>query len=552
MSVASSSSSHTSKSILEVDEPLTDGERTERSEYSSSSGGTTSGSSSSSSSYSLTSSSSSSISKISAEMSLLSDVIEEKPLLARSIFWENMKAPSLGPKKTVDPTLIDNAIDNLISVLNDILIPLEDVACQVTYLEPCKAVRAKIEILRDATDVLGTCDYRSMDTKDQKLILTDLRQIHSTSGVSLKHFVERLVMQNSLAVGSRKKRGRLPLQQGSVKEPEQKVMALFDEHLGALDIAHRTINAMVDATVSSAMTCRLGFNEINMKRRLKKVPTAAKQMYEAAYNGGRAAITALKTWDWTEARRIVALTAHSDNLLDFYGYALHDDIYYLAYEFADHGTLAYLLRSRNAALHRDTVMDMLSQILGGLTYLHESGFRMGSLTTRTLLVCGVSYDGSQHSQDHSENAGSASERLQVKLQLRTVTEKEDTRIVDNPDEILDVRWRRKAPEVMEKNEEYATSDIYAAGVLCWEALSGAREEPWSGLCGDSDICEAICSGECLPRPEGCPQLLYNGILLPMWRLNPSLRPSAIELDSKMDQLYYLTRVHGNDLIKYDC
>ena len=99
---------------------------------------------------------------------------------------------------------------------------------------------------------------------------------------------------------------------------------------------------------------------------------------------------------------------------------------------------------------------------------------------------------------------------------------------------------------MEKNEEYANSDVYAAGIVLWEAFSGGRA-PWSDKQGDSDICDAVCSGDCLPRPDACPEMLYNGLLLPMWRINPGLRPGALELNCKMDQLMHLSEVYDKDM-----
>ena len=491
---------------------------------SSSSSSVSSGSSSSISSDTSTSSSSMTSSLSKDESSLVAQSISNP----RGIFWESLLSVERERRILLDPTVLDETIDDIIRILNCTYSPLEDVACQVTYLEYCKQVRLKMTLVRDSAEVLSTCDYRSMDEKDQRMLLKDIENVREKCAVQLKQFIERLVLRRSTL-------GKTRVRASS--ENLLDVAASFERFLVHLDKAHKDIQDMIDGTVETAMACRLGFNEIEVKRRLKKHPTATKQMYEGLFHGEKVAITAFKTWDWTEARRIISLTTRSDTLLGFYGYAVHDDIYYLAFEYAALGHVAKFISSDgNPGMHYITVMDMLKQILEGLTFLHESGFRMGTLTVKTVLVCNYF-----QSEDEKMPA-----QIRIKLHLRTVAEKEDRAVVEDHDELGICRWRRKSPEAMEKNEEYANSDVYAAGTVLWETFS-AGEVPWCNKSGDSDICDAICSGEVLPRPESCPEMLYNALLLPMWRISPALRPSAMELNCRMDQLLHLSEVYGKDM-----
>ena len=119
----------------------------------------------------------------------------------------------------------------------------------------------------------------------------------------------------------------------------------FDAFIEKLNVCHNLINTLVDATVTSSMAHRLGFNELSIKRLLKRTPNPLRrQLYEGVYEGKKVAIVALKTWDTNEARRLAPFGSDSPYITTFHGYAINEGIYYLTFEYANHGTVKSVFR----------------------------------------------------------------------------------------------------------------------------------------------------------------------------------------------------------------
>uniref|UniRef100_A0A452HHC7 Protein kinase domain-containing protein n=1 Tax=Gopherus agassizii TaxID=38772 RepID=A0A452HHC7_9SAUR len=70
-------------------------------------------------------------------------------------------------------------------------------------------------------------------------------------------------------------------------------------------------------------------------------------------------------------------------------------------------------------------------------------------------------------------------------------------------------------------------DTWMFGVTLWEMFTYGQE-PWVGLSG-SQVPNAIDKeGERLPRPEDCPQDIYN-VMLQCWAHKPEDRPTFVAL-----------------------
>uniref|UniRef100_A0A8C5SFG8 non-specific protein-tyrosine kinase n=1 Tax=Laticauda laticaudata TaxID=8630 RepID=A0A8C5SFG8_LATLA len=77
-----------------------------------------------------------------------------------------------------------------------------------------------------------------------------------------------------------------------------------------------------------------------------------------------------------------------------------------------------------------------------------------------------------------------------------------------------------APESLKTRTFSHASDTWMFGVTLWEMFTYGQE-PWVGLNGSQE-------GEQLPRPEDCPQDIYN-VMLQCWAHKPEDRPTFIAL-----------------------
>ena len=91
---------------------------------------------------------------------------------------------------------------------------------------------------------------------------------------------------------------------------------------------------------------------------------------------------------------------------------------------------------------------------------------------------------------------------------------------------LPVRWMPL--EAIMYSKFSSASDVWSFGVLLWEVLTKCQEIPFDEL-DTEDLLVAIEKGYRLQCPEGCPEDLYNQVMLACWRQDPHERPSFSDL-----------------------
>ncbi|XP_058880510.1 tyrosine-protein kinase Src42A isoform X2 [Acipenser ruthenus] len=94
-----------------------------------------------------------------------------------------------------------------------------------------------------------------------------------------------------------------------------------------------------------------------------------------------------------------------------------------------------------------------------------------------------------------------------------------------------IKWM--APEVFNRNEFTIKCDVWSFGVLLTEIITYGQE-PYPGM-GKTDCVKFLLSGMRMSPPEGCPDSLYD-IMLLCWKQNSLERPAFIELHGKLLKL----------------
>ncbi|XP_047223670.1 tyrosine kinase, non-receptor, 2b isoform X3 [Girardinichthys multiradiatus] len=107
------------------------------------------------------------------------------------------------------------------------------------------------------------------------------------------------------------------------------------------------------------------------------------------------------------------------------------------------------------------------------------------------------------------------------------------RALPNNDEHYVMQEHRKvpfawcAPESLKTRTFSHATDIWMFGVTLWEMFTHGQE-PWLGLNGSQILHKIDKEGERLPKPEDCPQDIYN-VMLQCWAQKPGDRPTFVAL-----------------------
>uniref|UniRef100_A0A674DWV8 Activated CDC42 kinase 1 n=1 Tax=Salmo trutta TaxID=8032 RepID=A0A674DWV8_SALTR len=84
-----------------------------------------------------------------------------------------------------------------------------------------------------------------------------------------------------------------------------------------------------------------------------------------------------------------------------------------------------------------------------------------------------------------------------------------------------------APESLKTRTFSHATDAWMFGVTLWEMYTHGQE-PWLGLNGSQILHKIDKEGERLPKPEDCPQDIYN-VMLQCWAQKPDDRPTFVAL-----------------------
>ena len=95
-----------------------------------------------------------------------------------------------------------------------------------------------------------------------------------------------------------------------------------------------------------------------------------------------------------------------------------------------------------------------------------------------------------------------------------------------------VRWT--APEAMETMRFNIATDVWSYGILLLEIyLDGGR--PYAGM-NNEIVISRVAAGYRAPKPAGCSDSVYSGVMLKCWCKDPDARPSFAWLGAKLEQI----------------
>ncbi|XP_018609252.1 activated CDC42 kinase 1-like isoform X2 [Scleropages formosus] len=194
------------------------------------------------------------------------------------------------------------------------------------------------------------------------------------------------------------------------------------------------------------------------------------------------------------------------NLIRLYGVVLTHPMKMIT-ELAPLGSLLDRLRKAQGHFLISTLCQYAIQIASGMAYLESRRFIHRDLAARNILL--------------------ASNDL-VKIGdfglMRALPNNDDHYVMQ---EHRKVPFAWCAPESLKTRTFSHASDTWMFGVTLWEMYTYGQE-PWLGLNGSQILHKMDKEGERLPKPEDCPQDIYN-VMLQCWAQKPDDRPTFMAL-----------------------
>ena len=199
---------------------------------------------------------------------------------------------------------------------------------------------------------------------------------------------------------------------------------------------------------------------------------------------------------------------HHPNLLQLYAVCTLEEPIYIVTELMKHGSLLDYLHSEDGRnLKLPQLIDMATQVAGGMAYLEERSYIHRDLAARNILVgkrniCKVADFGL----------------------ARFI--KED---IYNP---IALKWT--APEAALYNRFSIQSDVWSFGVVLYEFITYGRI-PYPGM-KNYEILEALKAGYRMPCPMGCPEQLYV-IMRECWKDDVASRITFENLNFHLENFF---------------
>ena len=223
-----------------------------------------------------------------------------------------------------------------------------------------------------------------------------------------------------------------------------------------------------------------------------------------------------------EASFYVNLSRHS-HIIRTFGFVRHDDeqnSILLLQEDASEGSLYELISERKTPPPENVLIEIFLQIIDAMTYLASKHVVHGDLVSDNVLVFRFDETDPHKIVVKVTNYGL---NPQAPIYNHVPVASRTTRTINRP--------RYSAPEVLSryvKPVDYTEkSDVYAFGVLMWEAYSRGAI-PWGEIPDDDELVRRINTRNTLQQPADC-GTQYWSIIKKTWSTSTALRPTFDQL-----------------------
>jgi len=156
----------------------------------------------------------------------------------------------------------------------------------------------------------------------------------------------------------------------------------------------------------------------------------------------------------------------------------------------------------------DLIISFLINCLSGMVYLFDQDIVHRDLAARNLLVTDnfvikiTDFGLSRNLEDNSGN------------------------YVGNEESIFPLRW--SAPESLKSAAFSTKSDVWSFGIVMFELFTKTEFDPYYYV-SRTELIDHITKGNPHRRPKECPVEIYEKVMLPCFKIDPTQRPTFIEL-----------------------
>ncbi|XP_046869890.1 tyrosine-protein kinase Lck [Hypomesus transpacificus] len=189
---------------------------------------------------------------------------------------------------------------------------------------------------------------------------------------------------------------------------------------------------------------------------------------------------------------------------------------YIITEYMENGSLVdFLKTTEGGSLPISTLIDMASQVADGMAYIEEKNYihrdlRAANILVSDELICKIADFGLARLIEDNEYTAREGAKFPIK-------------------------WT--APEAINYGTFSIKTDVWSFGILLTEIVTYGRI-PYPGM-SNPEVIQNLEQGYRMPRPENCPEGLYN-IMGLCWKENPENRPTFEYLRSVLEDFFTAT------------